>query len=97
MEILQALGHQADAADEKKLKQYEEDQAEIKKEADAKKTEAATHLAKHEVFSRGVTMFQIAIAVGAISVLTKKQVFWAVSLVFGLAGIFFLVQGFLTQ
>ena len=41
VEILQALGHQADAADEKKLKQYEEDQAEIKKEADAKKTEAA--------------------------------------------------------
>ena len=84
MEILKALEHgQPDAgqqklntADEEKLKQYEEQQADIKKEADDDQKEAATHLATHEILSRGVTMFQIAIAVGAISVLTKTQMFW---------------------
>jgi hypothetical protein len=38
------------------------------------------------VFARGVTMFQIAIAIAAISALTKKRSFWVVSLVFGAVG-----------
>ena len=38
-------------------------------------------------------MFQIAIAIAAISALTKKRRFWFVSLVFGLAGVVFLVLG----
>ena len=46
---------------------------------------------KHEVFARRVTMFQIAIAIAAISALTKKRPFWIVSLLFGAAGCAFLV------
>jgi len=38
-----------------------------------------------------VTMFQIAIAIAAISALTKKRRFWIVSLVFGLVGCAFLL------
>ncbi|MGB8354255.1 MAG: DUF4337 domain-containing protein [Chthoniobacteraceae bacterium] len=105
IELLSALEHgqpdaaaqKLNAADEEKLKQYDEQQADIKKEADDDQKEAATHLTTHEILSRGVTMFQIAIAVGAISVLTKKQMFWAVSLLFGLAGVFFFIQGLLTH
>jgi Domain of unknown function (DUF4337) len=40
-----------------------------------------------------VTMFQIAIAVAAISALTKKRRFWIVSLVFGAVGCVFLILG----
>ena len=47
-----------------------------------------------EIFARGVTMFQIAIAVAAISALTAKRRFWIVSLVFGAAGCVFLVLGY---
>jgi hypothetical protein len=36
-------------------------------------------------------MFQIAIAIAAISALTKKRSFWLVSLVFGAVGCAFLV------
>ena len=50
--------------------------------------------AQHEVFARGVTMFQIAIAIAAISALTRKQRFWIVSLLFGIAGCVFLTLGF---
>jgi hypothetical protein len=38
-----------------------------------------------------VTFFQVAIAVAAISVLTKRRKFWFVSLGFGLLGLFFLI------
>jgi len=41
-------------------------------------------------------MFQIAIAVGAISVLTRRRAFWFVSLAFGAAGILFVAQSFVS-
>jgi len=40
-------------------------------------------------------MFQIAIAIGAISVLTKRRKFWAISLGFRAVGLFFTVESFL--
>ena len=46
-----------------------------------------------ETFARGVTMFQIAIAVAAISALTAKRRFGIFSLLFGAAGCVFLVLG----
>jgi hypothetical protein len=42
-----------------------------------------------------VAMFQIAIAVAAISALTRKRHFWIVSLLFGVAGCIFLALGML--
>jgi hypothetical protein len=38
-------------------------------------------------------MFQIAIAIAAISALTKKRRYWFVSLAFGLIGVVFLILG----
>jgi len=49
------------------------------------------------VFARGVTMFQIAIAIAAISALTTKRRFWFVSLVFGAVGCVFLVLAAMTR
>jgi Domain of unknown function (DUF4337) len=79
--------------DKEKAAQYQEEQTEIKREAEHKQAEARANFHKHEVFARSVTMFQIAIAIAAISALTKKRRFWFVSLVFGLAGAVFLVLG----
>jgi len=97
MEILKALGHAPEKADEQKMVEYAQQQDEIKKEADAKQEEAASHLRQHIDLARGVTMFQIAIAIGAISVLTKRRAFWMLSLAFGALGILFLVQGLLAH
>jgi predicted cobalt transporter CbtA len=98
--VLEAKTTLAEAATEKdkeKAAQYQEEQAEIKAEAEHKETEAKSNFHKHEVLARSVTMFQIAIAIAAISALTKKRRFWFVSLVFGLAGVAFLVLGAMTH
>jgi hypothetical protein len=78
-------------SDQSKRDRYEKEQEEIKSEAQHKESAAKSNFHKHEVFAGGVTMFQIAIAIAAISALTKRPRFWIVSLLFGAAGCAFLV------
>jgi len=78
-------------SDQSKLQRYEKEQEQIKSEAERKEAAAKSNFHKHEVFARGVTMFQIAIAIAAISALTRRRKFWIVSLVFGAVGCVFLV------
>src|SRR5215831_10305055 len=77
-----------DESDQSKRARYEKEQEAIRSEAEHKQAAAKSYFHKHEVFARGVTMFQIAIAIAAIS---KKRSFWVVSLVFGAFGCAFLV------
>ena len=84
-------------SDQSKRDRYAHEQEEIKSEAQHKQAAAKSYFHKHEVFARGVTMFQIAIAIAAISALTKKRSFWAVSLVFGALGCAFLVLAAITR
>ena len=79
--------------DKERSARYEEEETEIKAEAERKESEAKANFHKHEVYARSVTMFQIAIAIAAISALTKRRPFWFVSLLFGLIGALFLVLG----
>ena len=83
----------ANEQDQAKAERYQEEQAEIQKDAREKEAEAKQNFHQHEVLARGVTMFQIAIAIAAISALTKKRHFWVVSLLFGAAGCVFLALG----
>ena len=76
--------------DREKTARYQEEESEIKSEAEHKEAVAKSNFHKHEVFARGVTMFQIAIAIAAISALTKRRRFWIVSLLFGGVGCIFL-------
>jgi hypothetical protein len=80
-----------DESDQAKRARYEKEQEEIKANAEHKEAAAKSFFHQHEVFARGVTMFQIAIAIAAISALTRKRSFWVVSLVFGGFGCVFLV------
>ncbi|PZR71786.1 MAG: hypothetical protein DLM73_15075 [Chthoniobacterales bacterium] len=93
LEAKTTLVSEATEKDKEKAAQYQEEQAEIKREAEHKQTEATANFHKHEIFARGVTLFQIAIAVAAISALTKKRSFWYVSMVFGAVGAVFLALG----
>jgi Domain of unknown function (DUF4337) len=95
-EILEALGKPSSPADKEKVAQYQRDKELIAKKADELEKEAQTHLRTHEVLASSVTMFQIAIAVGAISVLIRSRPFWLVSLGVGVVGIAFLIQSFFT-
>jgi len=89
------LASSPNEADAQKRDRYEKEQEEIKAEAEHKAVEAKSHFHQHEVLARGVTMFQIAIAIAAISALTKKRRFWLASLLFGIAGCIFLALGLL--
>ena len=93
LEAKTTLASEATDRDKEKAAQYQKEQADIKGEAEHKEAEAKANFHKHEVFARSVTMFQIAIAIAAISALTQRRRFWFVSLVFGLAGLVFLVLG----
>ncbi len=86
-----------DQSDQSKRARYEKEQEEIKSEAEGKQAAAKSYFHKHEVFARAVTMFQIAIAIAAISALTRKRSFWVVSLVFGALGCAFLVLAAMTR
>jgi len=91
VDVKMALSSVPDEQDRSKRARYDKEQEEIKSEAEAKQAAAKSYFHKHEVFARAVTMFQIAIAIAAISALTKKYSFWIVSLVFGAVGCAFLV------
>jgi uncharacterized protein DUF4337 len=90
-----ALAGAPDESDRSKLARYEKDQEEIKSHAEGRQAAAKSNFHRHEVYARAVAMFQIAIAMAAISALTKKRHFWMVSLLFGVAGCIFLVFGML--
>jgi heme/copper-type cytochrome/quinol oxidase subunit 4 len=93
--LLAAQGKPANEAHAAKLHEYKEKRAESSKEAAEKQESARQHMARHVIFAQGVTMFQIAIAVAAISVLTRRTRFWYVGLAFAAVGIFFLLHGWL--
>ncbi|HYT56695.1 MAG TPA: DUF4337 domain-containing protein [Verrucomicrobiae bacterium] len=84
-------------SDESKRDRYEKEQEQIKSDAEHKEADAKLNFHKHEVFARAVTMFQIAIAIAAISALTRKRHFWVVSLLFGVVGCVFLVLAAVTR
>jgi hypothetical protein len=75
---------------------YQREKEQIAKKAEDLEKDAQTHLRTHEVLASSVTMFQIAIAVGAIAVLIRSRVFWLASLGVGVVGIAFLIQSFFT-
>ncbi len=89
-----SLSNSANEGDKTKAEKYKQDQEEIQKEAHRKEAEAKSHFHRHEIFARSVTMFQIAIAIAAISALTRRKSYWTVSMVIGLIGMLFLVLGF---
>ncbi len=95
VEILKALDKPTHAGDEAKLEEYAKEQQSIRVEAEHRRAKAEAHLHQHVILARGVTMFQIAIAVAAISALTRKRHFWIVGLTFGGLGCVFLLQGLL--
>jgi Domain of unknown function (DUF4337) len=88
-----SLASAATIQDNEKATTYQKEEAEIKREAEQTEAAAKRNFHKHEVYARGVTMFQIAIAIAAISALTRRRRFWFVSLIFGVAGTVFLALG----
>lgn len=97
MELLEALGKSGASGDLAKAAEYQKEKAEIEKKANELAQESKHFLHTHHLLARCVTLFQIGIAVGAISALTRRKAFWVVSLVFGAGGIVLAVMAFLSR
>ena len=95
MEILASSGNEPSAKDADKVNSYKEEQKEIEKKAREFGELSEQHLSVHNTLAKGVTLFQISIAICAISALTRRKWLWYGSMVLGLAGLVFLGMGML--
>ncbi len=96
MQMLAAEGKPVSEEDKKKAEDYKEKKESITEVAKEKEASSMKHLRKHVVFARGVALFQVAIGVAAISVLTRRRLYWFVGLALGATGLFFLIQGLIS-
>lgn len=96
--ILHALPAQAGAVqsdNSKDIERYQKEKEEIKKKAEEAEKESESHLSKHVPLASAVTAFQIAIAISAISILTRKKKLWYGSMLLTAIGIIFFLMGLL--
>ena len=92
-EIAAALGKPLTEADKAKLEEREKKEEVLKEKATELEASSDDHLKRHKKLAPGVTMFQIAIALAAMTVLSKQKPLWFVSLAFGVGGIVFMLRG----
>ena len=93
MELLPILGKVVSPEDTARADRYKREQEEIS--ADAKKHQAsgANHRKRQGLLSNASTAFQVAIALAAVALLTRKNAFWGLSIVGGIVGLVFFVMG----
>lgn len=91
--VLEAIGKPVPKKITDKIK--DEDAKKIKAYAEADKDEKENNelYARHEWLAGGVTLFQVAVAVSAIAVLTKRRWFWYLSLVFAAGAVSLMIFG----
>jgi len=77
------------------MTKYKSEQTEITTKANEFEKESEMHLQRHNTISYGVTLFQIAIAISAISMLTGKRFLWYFSILLSCAGIVMLVLSYI--
>jgi hypothetical protein len=97
IDVLSAIGKPVPETDKTKIAQYEREKEGISKKAERLEGESKRLLHLHERLAVSVTLFQIAIAVGAISVLIKRKTFWWASLVVGVVGVCFFAQALVSS
>ena len=90
---IKTLQVNAGLADPASVEKYKKEQEDIKKKAEEAEQESKFHLEKHSILAKAVTLFQVAIAISAISILTKKKPLWVTSMVISLAGLVFFIIG----
>ena len=91
--LLIANGKAPTKEDETKIEKYKKEQENIKEDAERDTDLSKDHLRRHAILARGNTIFQIAIAMAAIGILTRQKLLWYVSMALAGIGIFFLFQG----
>ncbi len=94
IEILTLSKQEVQKQDRQKLEEYKQEQEVLSERAKSRDETIQYHLKVGGLFTRGMTFFQIAIGIIAVSILTKKRLFWVGGLALGLWGLFYATQGF---
>ncbi|PSL48380.1 uncharacterized protein DUF4337 [Chitinophaga niastensis] len=92
--LLQVSSTPIPGDNKERIARYEKEKETIKQTAEAHEKASETHLEQHKNFAKAVTIFQIAIAISAIAILTRKRVLWYGAIALTLAGSYFLFAGF---
>lgn len=77
----------------KSTEQIKKEEEEIKVKAEEYEKSSELKLSKHSWLAKAVTFFQVAIAISAISILSKKTVLWYVGILLAIAGLGFFIAG----
>ena len=87
VDLLLELEKKPKDEDAKKLGEYREEMKEIKERAEGFERSSEHHMGSHNLLARVVTVVQIAIALAAVSVLTRRRWLFGVSLGLGAIGL----------
>lgn len=90
-----ALGKEPVPDDRATLARYETEKTEIDAKARTIKAVSENHLTRYTQLSRASTAMQIGIALAAVALLLRKNLYWALALGAGAVGTVFLVLGFI--
>lgn len=90
-----AAGKQPAPDHSKEIAKYEKDKEDSRSKAEEAEKASEHHLEKHVPLASAVTAFQIAIAVSAIAILTKRRKLWYGSMLLTVVGIVFFLIGVL--
>jgi hypothetical protein len=83
----------ASPATDSAVAHYKHDQAESQDRAKEAEEASHTHLEHHAFLARAVTLFQIAIAISAIAILTRRKQLWWISIAISCGGLVFFGLG----
>ena len=92
LEMADAVGGKT-KAQASKIQEYKDKRKDLQSEAEELEKDAEAHDTHHVIFARAVTLFQVAIAISAVSVLSRLKPFWFVSIGIGAAGLGLLRSG----
>ena len=90
---IRALKPESANASSKSPGQVKQEAEEIKKKAEDNEKNSEFHLGKHVLLARSVTLLQVAIAISAIAILTRKRFMWVIGIVIALGGIGIFIAG----
>jgi hypothetical protein len=92
LQLLAALGKPGGDGDRQKLGSYEEEGRRIEEQGHERERSSRIHMARHNGLARAVTVLQVAIALAAVAVLTRRRSVWFGSLGLGVLGALFIAM-----
>lgn len=65
----------------------------VKRTAENYEKESEAHLQRHVILARCVTLLQVAIAVSAIAIITRRRFLWYIGIAVAVGGLYFFIAG----